>query len=566
MKKYFVTSALPYANGDIHIGHLVEYIQTDIWVRLKKLLGNEVVYVCADDAHGTPVMLKAESEKTTPEKLIAKMQKRHKEDFDSFYIEFDNYYTTHSKENEDLSSKIFESLKKSDLIEKKIIEQFFDEEKQMFLPDRYIVGTCPRCGALDQYGDSCEKCGATYSPTDLSMPKSVLTGNVPVRKKTDHYFFKLSSKKCFDFLNEWIHGRDTLQEEARNKIREWLQKDEEGYSLLADWDISRDAPYFGFKIPGTENKYFYVWLDAPIGYYASLINWCSLQKKDANEYIGKEAKVELIHFIGKDILYFHALFWPAMLHFSGFRTPTSLYAHGFLTINGKKMSKSRGTFITARAYLKKNIEAEFLRYYFASKLNGSMEDLDMNMSEFVQKVNGDLVGKFINIQSRCSGFLLRHFDGEILSQKEIVDINPIDAKLEGEIEQASERIKEAYNLRNTSRAVKEIMQLVDQINNYIQEKKPWETAKNIENISKTEILSLHGVLSLALRCFGKISILLKPVIPITCNKIERDLFCRNTPFLWDDIFDLRIKKIRNIGHLIKRINEEDVINLVEVGE
>ena len=285
-----------------------------------------------------------------------------------------------------------------------------------------------------------------------------------------------------------------------------------------------------------------------------------------NEYIGKEAKVELIHFIGKDILYFHALFWPAMLHFSGFRTPTSLYAHGFLTINGKKMSKSRGTFITARAYLKKNIEAEFLRYYFASKLNGSMEDLDMNMSEFVQKVNGDLVGKFINIQSRCSGFLLRHFDGEILSQKEIVAINPIEAKLEGEIEQASEQIKEAYNLRNTSRAVKEIMRLVDQINNYIQEKKPWETAKNIENISKTEILSLHSVLSLALRCFGKISILLKPVIPITCNKIERDFFCCNTPFLWNDIFDLRIKKIRNIGHLIKRINEEDVVNLVKVGE
>ena len=291
-----------------------------------------------------------------------------------------------------------------------------------------------------------------------------------------------------------------------------------------------------------------------------------VEKKDVNEYIGKEAKVELIHFIGKDILYFHALFWPAILHFSGFRTPTSLYAHGFLTINGKKMSKSRGTFITARDYLKKNIEAEFLRYYYASKLNGSMEDLDMNMSEFVQKVNGDLVGKFINIQSRCSGFLLRHFDGEILSQKEIVTINPIEAKLEEEIEQASEQIKEAYNLRNTSRAVKEIMRLVDQINNYIQEKKPWETAKNIENISKTEVLSLHSVLSLSLRCFGKISILLKPVIPITCNKIERDFFCRKTPFLWDDIFDLRIKKIRNIGHLIKRINEEDVVSLVKANE
>ncbi len=563
MKKYFVTSALPYANGDIHIGHLVEYIQTDIWVRLQKMRGNKVVYVCADDAHGTPIMLKAERENLTPEELINLMHIRHKEDFASFHIEFDNYYTTHSKENEILSSKVYFHLKDAGLIEKKIIEQFFDEEKKMFLPDRYIIGICPKCNSPDQYGDSCEKCGATYSPTDLIRPKSALTGNTPIKKRTSHYFFKLSSQRCFDFLNNYVNSTDTLQEEARNKIKEWLKKDEQGLSLLADWDISRDSPYFGFKIPDDENKYFYVWLDAPIGYYASLMNWCTSQKKDVNEYIGKETDVELVHFIGKDILYFHALFWPAMLHFSNYRTPSAIYAHGFLTINGKKMSKSRGTFITARAYLEKNIGAEFLRYYFASKLNGSMEDLDMNMSEFVHKVNGDLVGKFINIQSRCSGFLLKYFDGDVLSRDVIVNMNSFNSDLEEKIERVAEHIKDAYNKRNTSKAVKEIMGLVDQVNNFIQENKPWETSKNIANISVEEMNALHCVLSLAIRCFGKLSILLKPIIPATCDKIERELFCQGNEFLWEDIYELKIDKIKKTSHLINRISEKDVASLVE---
>ena len=562
MKKYFVTSALPYANGDLHLGHLVEYIQTDIWVRFNRLIGNEVVYICADDAHGTPIMLKAESEKISPEELIKKTLDRHKNDFDCFFIKFDNFYTTHSKENEQLSTSIYMKLVNENLIEKKTIHQFFDDEKLMFLPDRYIIGSCPKCKSNDQYGDSCDKCGATYSPTDLLNPESVLSGKTPIKKKTDHFFFKLSDKKCTKFLNKWIYEDNRLQEEARNKIKEWLSTDINNSSLI-DWDISRDAPYFGFKIPDQKDKYFYVWLDAPIGYYASLMNWCSLSGKKFDDFVSLDSEYEQVHFIGKDILYFHALFWPAILHFAGYRTPTSIFAHGFLTVNGKKMSKSKGTFITAQQFLKCDINPDYLRYYFACKLNGSMEDIDLNISEFCQKVNSDLVGKFINIQSRCSKFLLEHFEGHVLPKETIMEINSQGLAIESNIKTKSDEIKSLYLTRNTAQAIRDIMLLVDQVNQYFQEKKPWE----MKNSSKVETAAgknyLHSVLSVAIRSFGALTILLKPIIPDTCGKIERDLFCDIKPLTWNDLESIQIKKIKKVDHLLVRIKRENVKSLMK---
>jgi methionyl-tRNA synthetase len=562
MKKYFVTSALPYANGDLHLGHLVEYIQTDIWVRFNRLTGNEVVYICADDAHGTPIMLKAESEKISPEELIEKTLNRHKNDFDCFFIKFDNFYTTHSKENKQLATSIYKKLVNENLIEKKTIHQFFDDEKQIFLPDRYITGSCPKCKSNDQYGDSCDKCGATYSPTELLNPESVLSGKTPIKKKTDHFFFKLSDKKCIKFLNKWVYEGDRLQEEVRNKIKEWLSTDVNNSSLI-DWDISRDAPYFGFKIPDQTDKYFYVWLDAPIGYYASLKNWCSLSGKKFDDFVSVDSEYEQIHFIGKDILYFHALFWPAILHFAGYRTPTSIFAHGFLTVNGKKMSKSRGTFITAQQYLKCGLNPDYLRYYFACKLNGSMEDIDLNISEFCQKVNSDLVGKFINIQSRCSKFLLEHFEGHVLPKETIMEINSQGLAIESNIKTKSDEIKSLYLTRNTAQAIRDIMLLVDQVNQYFQEKKPWEMI----NSSKVETAAgknyLHSVLSVAIRSFGALTILLKPIIPDTCGKIERDLFCDIKPLTWNDLESIQIKKIKKVDHLLVRIKRENVKSLMK---
>ena len=418
VKRYLVTSALPYANGPIHIGHLVEYIQTDIWVRFKKLMGNDVVYICADDTHGTPIMLKAEKEGLDPEELINKVWKEHTSDFAAFSVDFDNYYSTHSEENRELSELIYKNLKKEGLISVKSIEQMFDEEKKMFLPDRFILGECPLCNSSDQYGDSCESCGATYTPTDLINPRSAVSGNTPIKKFSEHHFFNLSDEKCGSFLKQWTKFPSRLQPEVKNKIDEWLN-DDDGKSKLSDWDISRDSPYFGFKIPDTEDKFFYVWLDAPVGYYASLLNWCSKTGKNFLDFTQPDSEIEQIHFIGKDILYFHSLFWPAMLHFAGFRTPTAIYAHGFLTINGQKMSKSRGTFITAKEFLSSKINPEFLRYYLASKLNGSTEDLDLNFSEFSQKINSELVGKYINILSRCSGFLMNIFNGNLIPTNEL---------------------------------------------------------------------------------------------------------------------------------------------------
>ena len=413
MRKILVTSALPYANGSIHLGHLVEYIQTDIWVRAQRFANNDVYYICADDTHGTPVMLRAEKENISPDELVNIVHKEHSADFLDFNIRFNNFYTTNSQENKELSEQIYLTLKNYNKIEKKQIEQFFDEEKNMFLPDRFIKGSCPRCKAKDQYGDSCEICGSTYTPTDLIDAYSVVSGSKPIKKKTDHYFFKLS--ECSDFLEQWTQS-GTLQQEAANKLKEWFK------AGLTDWDISRDAPYFGFEIPDAPGKFFYVWLDAPIGYMASFKNFCQKNSVNFDEYWNINSDAELVHFIGKDILYFHALFWPATLKYSDFRLPDKIYAHGFLTINGEKMSKSRGTFITARSYLDTLKNPDLLRYYFFSKLNDSMEDIDLNLDDFLVKVNSDLVGKFINIASRTSGFIVKYFDN-ILNFSVIIIIN-----------------------------------------------------------------------------------------------------------------------------------------------
>ncbi|MGH8664228.1 MAG: methionine--tRNA ligase, partial [Burkholderiales bacterium] len=412
-----VTSALPYANGAIHLGHLIEYIQTDIWVRFQRMQGAEVIYVCADDTHGTPIMLRAEAEGVTPEALITRVYGEHTRDFAGFLVSFDNYHTTNSPENRAYCEEIYLRLKDGGLIDVRSVEQFFDPVKSMFLPDRYIKGECPKCGAKDQYGDSCEVCGSTYSPTDLKNPYSVVSGAAPVRKASEHHFFRLSHPRCEAFLRDWTQGGEHLQPEAGNKMKEWLG--EPGDNKLADWDISRDPPYFGFEIPGTDGaKFFYVWLDAPVGYFASLRNYCDRIGKsqaDIDAFLRPGATTELVHFIGKDILYFHALFWPAMLEHAGYRTPSKVFAHGFLTVNGEKMSKSRGTFITAQSYLDLGLNPEWLRYYYAAKLGPTMEDIDLNLDDFVARVNSDLVGKYVNIASRCAGFISKRFDGKLVA-------------------------------------------------------------------------------------------------------------------------------------------------------
>ena len=409
-RKILVTSALPYANGSIHLGHLVEYIQTDIWVRFQKMRGNTCHYVCADDTHGTPIMLRAEKEGIMPEQLIARVWQEHYDDFSEFHVEFDHYGSTNSNETRESAEDIYRTLRDKNLIDVRSIEQYYDPVKNMFLPDRFIKGECPKCHAKDQYGDNCEVCGAAYAPTELIEPYSAVSGAKPELRNSDHYFFKLSADSCQQFLREWTKS-GALQAEAANKMQEWLGA--EGENKLSDWDISRDAPYFGFEIPDAPGKYFYVWLDAPVGYMGSFKQLCAKTGIDFNDYWKQGSDAELYHFIGKDILYFHALFWPAMLQHAGFRTPTKLFAHGFLTVNGEKMSKSRGTFITARSYVDHIKNTEYLRYYYAAKLNGTMEDIDLNLEDFVAKVNSDLIGKYINIASRCAGFISKKFDGKL---------------------------------------------------------------------------------------------------------------------------------------------------------
>ncbi len=518
-RRLLVTSALPYANGQIHIGHLVEYVQTDIWVRFQRMRGHEVHYVGADDTHGTPIMLRAEKEGITPKELIANVWKEHKRDFDNFLISFDNYYTTDSPENEKLSQSIYLKLRDAGLIEKRAIEQAYDPVKEMFLPDRFIKGECPKCGAKDQYGDNCEKCGATYSPTDLKNPFSVVSGATPIKKISDHYFFKLSDPRCENFLREWTQVKTPLQPEARNKMKEWVGQP--GESKLGDWDISRDAPYFGFEIPDAPGKYFYVWLDAPIGYYASFLNYCEAKGLNFDEWVKPDTTTEQYHFIGKDILYFHTLFWPATLQFAGYRTPTNVFAHGFLTVDGEKMSKSRGTLISANSVIECGFNPEWFRYYFATKLNDSMEDLDLNLQDFVARVNSDLLGKYINIASRSAGFLVKRFGG-------VVSDEAMHNPLLKDIAAASEKIAELYEGREYAKALRTIMELADKVNSFVDENKPWEIAKDPEREA-----DLQRVCSVTLEAFRMLSLYLKPVIPQVAAGVEE--FFSLPPLAWADI-------------------------------
>ena len=545
-RKILVTSALPYANGSIHLGHLVEYIQTDIWVRFQKMQGHTVHYVCADDTHGTPIMLRAQKEGITPEALIDAVHKEHSADFKEFLVEFDNYYSTNAPENKELSQTIYKKLKANGKIATKTIEQFYDPVKNMFLPDRFIKGECPKCHAKDQYGDNCEVCGATYNPTELINAYSAVSGAAPVRKETEHYFFKLS--ECEDFLKAWTRS-GTLQGEAANKMGEWFENG------LNDWDISRDAPYFGFEIPDAPGKYFYVWLDAPIGYMASFKKLCELQGLDFDEYWKQDSSTELYHFIGKDILYFHALFWPATLEFSGYRKPTQIFAHGFLTVNGEKMSKSRGTFITARSYLDHIKNPEYLRYYYAAKLNSSMEDIDLSLDDFVARVNSDLVGKYINIASRTAGFINKKFNGKIkLSQDNNNKNNVID-----EIKAAAETIKESFNNREYSKALREIMALTDKANGFVADKAPWVMAKQ-----EGQDDALQQVCSDALEMFRLLTLYLKPVLPKLAHEIER--FLNIAPLTYADVGASLSKNINEYTHLITRIDPKAIEAMTEANK
>jgi len=543
-RRLLVTSALPYANGQIHIGHLVEYIQTDIWVRFQRMRGHEVHYVGADDTHGTPIMLRAEKEGLTPKELIANVWKEHKRDFDDFLISFDNYYTTDSPENEKLSQSIYLKLRDAGLIEMRSIEQAYDPVKEMFLPDRFIKGECPKCGAKDQYGDSCEKCGATYSPTDLKNPFSVVSGATPIKKVSDHYFFKLSDPRCETFLREWTQVKTPLQPEARNKMKEWVG--EPGDSKLGDWDISRDAPYFGFEIPDAPGKYFYVWLDAPIGYYASFLNYCQSKGLNFEEWVRPDTTTEQYHFIGKDILYFHTLFWPATLHFAGYRTPTNVFAHGFLTVDGEKMSKSRGTLISAHSVIESGFNPEWFRYYFATKLNDSMEDLDLNLQDFVARVNSDLLGKYINIASRSAGFLVKRFGG-------VVSDAAMDNPLLADIRSASEKIAELYEAREYAKALRTIMELADKVNAFVDENKPWEIAKDPGREA-----DLQGVCSVTLEAFRLLSLYLKPILPQVTAGVED--FLSVPAMTWNDLKTPLSSQnpIKAYKHLMSRVEAPQI--------
>ncbi len=569
-RKILVTSALPYANGSIHLGHLVEYIQTDIWVRFQKMQKDTIVYyVCADDTHGTPIMLRAEKEGITPEALIDAVHKEHAADFKEFLVEFDNYYSTNSEENRALSSEIYKKLKANGKIATKTIEQFYDPVKNMFLPDRFIKGECPKCHAKDQYGDSCEVCGATYNPTELINAYSAVSGAAPVRKETEHYFFKLS--ECEQFLKDWTRS-GTLQGEAANKMGEWFENG------LNDWDISRDAPYFGFEIPDAPGKYFYVWLDAPIGYMASFKNLCESPRPQAGEGLGvretlnfdeywsKDSKTELYHFIGKDILYFHALFWPATLEFSEHRKPTQIFAHGFLTVNGEKMSKSRGTFITARSYLDHIKNPEYLRYYYAAKLNSTMEDIDLNLEDFVARVNSDLVGKYINIASRCAGFISKRFDGKLMLHgnqfsfgSEIFGIEP-DSWF-GEFTSKATDIAQYFEARDYAKALREIMALADKANQFVNGVKPWEIAKNDGEDNK-----LQDVCSIALNLFRLLTLYLKPVLPKLAADVEQ--FLNIKPLAWSDASSVLTDghRINTYEHLMTRVDPKMIEAMTEANK
>lgn len=606
-RRILVTSALPYANGSIHLGHLVEYIQTDIWVRFQKMQGHEVHYVCADDTHGTPIMLRADKEGITPEQLVNRVYGEHTRDFAGFQVGFDNYYTTNSPENQAFCEDIYRQLDRKGLIARRSVEQFHDPVKQMFLPDRYIKGECPNCHSKDQYGDSCEVCGKTYSPTDLIEPYSVVSGAKPERKVSEHHFFSLSDKRCEDFLRGFTQTGDRLQPEAANKMKEWLG--EPGENKLADWDISRDAPYFGFPIPGTDNqKFFYVWLDAPVGYFGSFRNYFEKQgrsQKEIDEFLRPGGSTEMMHFIGKDILYFHALFWPAMLEFAGYRVPTKVFAHGFLTVDGQKMSKSRGTFITAESYLQQGLNPEWLRYYYAAKLNSTMEDIDLNLDDFVARVNSDLVGKYINIASRSAKFILDKFEGQLAFElpeqtriddarratTEAVpknigqfdpmaiydtgyestgravplahDVDPSDEEVFREFFRARYRIEFYYEARDYGKAIREISRVTDLANQYVDKHKPWILAKSDFDKDKKR---LQEVCTVSLNLFRLLTLFLKPVLPTTAQGVE--LFLGVSPLSWNDADSLLPSghRINAYHHLMTRVDQKQIAALVEANK
>lgn len=540
-RKILVTSALPYANGAIHIGHLVEYIQTDIWVRFQKLRGHTCHYVCADDTHGTPIMLRAEKEGITPEALIARVHGEHSRDFAGFHVGFDNYYSTNSEENRQFASHIYKQLRANGKIVSRTINQLYDPVKNMFLPDRFVKGECPKCSAKDQYGDNCEVCGATYSPTELKNPYSAVSGATPEMRESEHYFFKLG--ECEDFLKDWTNTPGKLQAEAANKMQEWFE------SGLSDWDISRDAPYFGFEIPDAPGKYFYVWLDAPVGYMASHKNLCDRLGIDFDEYWKKDSTAELYHFIGKDILYFHALFWPAMLEFAGYRTPTAINTHGFLTVDGAKMSKSRGTFITAESYLN-HLNPEWLRYYFAAKLSNTFEDIDLNLEDFTARVNSDLIGKYINIASRAAGFITKRFDGKLAADLAGDTLLP-------KLQSASESIAAHFEAREYSRAIREIMALTDEVNQFVDQNKPWEMAKQ-----EGREAELQRVCSILINAFRLLTIYLKPVLPKLATDVET--FLNVVSLQWSDAQNVLLDHTINAyNHLMVRIDPKNIEAMVE---
>lgn len=553
-RKILVTSALPYANGSIHLGHMVEHIQTDVWVRFQKLRGHACHYCCADDTHGTPVMLAAQKQGIAPEDMIAKVREEHLADFTGFFIGYDNYYSTHSPENKQFSQDIYRALKANGKIESRVIEQLFDPEKQMFLPDRFVKGECPKCHAQDQYGDNCEVCGTTYSPTELINPYSAVSGAKPELRESEHFFFKLG--ECADFLKAWTSGNNPhdgkphLQAEALNKMKEWLGEGEE--TTLSDWDISRDAPYFGFEIPDAPGKYFYVWLDAPVGYMASFKNLCDRIGVDFDEYFKADSQTEMYHFIGKDILYFHALFWPAMLHFSGHRAPTGVYAHGFLTVDGQKMSKSRGTFITAKSYLEQGLNPEWMRYYIAAKLNSKIEDIDLNLQDFISRVNSDLVGKYVNIAARASGFIAKRFEGRL---KDVAD-SALLAKLTAQ----SEAIAECYESREYAKALRDIMALADIVNEYVDANKPWELAKQ-----EGQDARLHEVCSELINAFTVLTAYLAPVLPKVAENAAK--FLNLEAITWANTRETLGKHaINKYEHLMQRVEQKQVDDLIEANK
>ena len=551
-RKLFVTTALPYANGAFHMGHIMEYIQADIWVRHERMCGNIVHFVGADDVHGAPIMIAAQKRGLTPQAFVAEIASGRKQYLDGFHISHDYWGSTDSKENHELSQEIYRRLKAAGLIYTKDVEQFYDTVKCMFLADRFIKGTCPRCGAPDQYGDNCEKCSAVYSPTEVINPYSTLSGSRPELRTSTHYFFKLSDPQCVEFLRHWTKGtgkdgKPSVQEEVLAKDSEWLGAD----GHLADWDISRDAPYFGIEIPDAPGKYFYVWLDAPVGYLAALKAYSEKKGFDFEKFL-EDPETEQIHFIGKDIIYFHTLFWPAMLKFSGkpFRVPDHINAHGFMTVNGEKMSKSRGTGISPLEYLKLGMNAEWLRYYLAAKMNSRVEDVDFTKLDFAQRVNSDLIGKYVNIASRAAGFIVKRFEGRVLD-------SAMTDPLVGNLMSRVPEVSAFYEAREFARATRLAMELADLVNEYVDEKKPWELAKHPEKAEE-----LHHVSSVALECFRLLTLCLKPVLPATAERVEN--FLSIAPLAWADAAKhlSSADPIKPYQHLMQRVDMEKQLNVL----